>query len=90
MQPTDRYLTRRDIADRLQISEKQAGRLMQQMRCLPVGKRSLRVSEANFKAWVYSSEREKRAAGPKQRQKPAIQPVTTWDDLIRRPGREAK
>ena len=89
MQPTERYLTRRDIAERLQISEKQAGRLMQQMRCLPVGKRSLRVSESNFRMWIYSHEREKAAKTAKKRQKPALQPVLSWDDLVRRPGKEA-
>ena len=67
MQPPEMYLTRRDIAERLQISEKQAGRLMQQMRYLPVGKRSLRVSEVNFKAWVYAHEREMTAKTPATR-----------------------
>lgn len=88
MQPTERYLTRRDIADRLQISEKQAGRLMRDMRCLPVGKRSLRVSESNFRMWIYSHEREKAAKTAKKREKPALQPVLSWDDLVRRPGKE--
>ena len=89
MQPPEMYLTRHDIAERLQISEKQAGRLMQQMRCLPVGKRSLRVSESNFKMWIYSHEREMTAKAPAKRQKPALQPVLSWDDLVRRPGKEA-
>ena len=89
MQPPERYLTRRDIAERLQVSEKQAGRLMRDMRCLPVGKRSLRVSESNFRAWIYSHEREKAAKTAKKREKPALQPVLSWDDLVRRPGKEA-
>lgn len=58
------YLTRGDIAAELQISRKQVGRLMQQMRRLPVGARQYRVSRADFDLWKVRKTIEDALTGP--------------------------
>ena len=46
------YLTRSDIARILKISPRQAGRLMEQMPCVPIGPRQRRVARPDFEEWI--------------------------------------
>lgn len=55
------YLTRADIAKRLKISTKQAGRLMAQMPTIAVGATHKRVDSRDFEAWL---DRQKAASAP--------------------------
>lgn len=48
----DEYLTRLEIASILKISGKQAGRLMDRMPTLRVGRSHRRVRRSDFEAWV--------------------------------------
>jgi hypothetical protein len=48
----DEYLTRSEIAAILKISPKQAGRLMDRMPTLRVGRRHRRVRRSDFEAWI--------------------------------------
>ena len=52
------YLTRSDIAQILKISPRQAGRLMEEMPCIPIGLRQWRVSRPDFEAWIERKKME--------------------------------
>lgn len=54
----EEYLTRADIAEILKVSPKQAGRLMEKMVRVMVGKRSWRVARADFDAWLDGKKME--------------------------------
>lgn len=51
------YLTRRDIATILQVSPKQAGRLMEKMPTILIGRLQRRVLRADFEEWQDRSRR---------------------------------
>lgn len=61
------YLTRSDIARILKISTKQAGRLMDRMPTLRVGRTHRRVSQVDFDAWRM---REREAPAERARMDP--------------------
>lgn len=50
--PIAEYLTRSDIARILQVSPKQAGRLMAQMPTILIGRKHRRVARADFDSWA--------------------------------------
>ena len=56
------YLTRTDVARILNISSKQAGRLMEQMRCVLIGKNQRRVSRPDFELWIEHRKFEEESA----------------------------
>src|SRR5690242_696987 len=59
--PCSEYLTRSEIASILKISPKQAGRLMDRMPTLRVGRCHRRVRRSDFETWA-SAERQVPAA----------------------------
>lgn len=69
--PDFEYLTRSDIARILQISTKQAGRLMDQMPSIYIGRTHRRVARADFEAWTVS-QRERHSMQSRERIAPAV------------------
>jgi hypothetical protein len=58
----DEYLTRAEIAAILKISPKQAGRLMNRLPTLRIGKSHRRVLRSDLEAWI-QQEREQSIGG---------------------------
>lgn len=77
------WLTRADVAERLQINVKEAGRIMrEEMSCTQVGKR-LRVTEAALDAW---NQAHLLTPGEQQTRRKRRKPTAYGDPDLWEPG----